>query len=92
MTKQEIQKILRAELPDWSYATSSFSNKKEYGRCDHTEKHIQLSWISFFSKEPKYDALHCLLHEIAHALVGENKGHGEEWKRKELELLTKYTT
>jgi SprT protein len=55
------------------------------GLCNYTERRITLS--KHFVANSEIDAIEqVLLHEIAHALVGQGAGHGKVWKAKASEL------
>lgn len=59
--------------------------KKRFGQCSFKNKTISLSTIltKLNSEEIVSETI---LHEIAHALVGANKGHGREWIAKAIEI------
>lgn len=55
------------------------------GLCNYTQRRITLS--KHFVASSDLDAIEqVLLHEIAHALVGQSVGHGKAWKLKASEL------
>ena len=55
------------------------------GLCNYTQRRITLS--KHFVAVSDMDAIEqVLLHEIAHALVGQSVGHGKVWKLKAAEL------
>jgi len=55
------------------------------GLCDYSKRRISLS--KHFVEVSSLDAIEqVLLHEIAHALVGQSAGHGKVWKAKATEL------
>jgi SprT protein len=55
------------------------------GLCNYTKRQITLS--KHFVAANSLDAIEqVLLHEIAHALVGQKAGHGPLWKKKATEL------
>lgn len=62
----------------WTFA---FDNaKRRAGLCDYTNRRIQVS--RYLSAKFADDEVHqVLLHEIAHAMVGHDAGHGTEWQR-----------
>lgn len=63
-----------------------FTKSEQYiGRCWQDAKRIELSLIHLNSRS-EADLFDTILHEIAHALVGPDKGHGEEWKSKCIEI------
>lgn len=49
------------------------------GVCRYKEKLIALS-VTYCLKASKEEITDTILHEIAHAIVGPNHGHGEAWK------------
>lgn len=54
--------------------------KRRAGACNYTKQRISVS--RYFVKQASREELRqVLLHEIAHALVGPNAGHGPAWKR-----------
>lgn len=59
--------------------------KRRAGLCNYTDRRITVSRHLAASFED--DEIHqILLHEVAHALVGAEAGHGAEWKRVAREL------
>lgn len=53
---------------------------RRFGICKHKKRQITLSReLTLLNDEQ--EAKETILHEIAHALVGPNKGHGPEWKQ-----------
>ena len=51
------------------------------GQCDFSNRRITLS--KHFIENSTLDSIHqVLLHEIAHALVGQDVGHGKAWKQR----------
>jgi len=71
--------LMRAhDLGGWGFR---FNNaKKRFGYCDSEQHTLSLSrhYVSLNSEELVRDVI---LHEIAHALVGEGNGHNEQWKK-----------
>lgn len=66
------------ELSDWR-VTFSRRSRRTLGLCRHRHKVIQLS-APFVRLNDEADVLDVILHEVAHALVGPGKGHGEAWQ------------
>ena len=62
----------------WRFAFNK--TRKTWGRCWYNVKVIFLS-IYFIKYNDEEVVRKTILHEIAHALVGKDKGHGAEWKR-----------
>jgi predicted SprT family Zn-dependent metalloprotease len=61
--------------------------KSSAGRCSYAQKTVTLSCDFVVSANTKEsDLRNIALHEIAHALVGADKGHGAEWKAKALKI------
>ncbi|MGR4010779.1 SprT-like domain-containing protein [Leucobacter sp. 1207-22] len=53
--------------------------KRRAGLCNFTERRITVS--RYLAEKYPLDEVHqILLHEIAHALVGPNAGHGPKWR------------
>ena len=63
------------------FEVSFMSDRKYYGKCEHSNKTIYLSdWFVLSASDE--DILDVILHEIGHAILPENViAHGEEWKR-----------
>lgn len=70
-------------LGDWTFAFNR--RKRSMGLCVYGRRTIELS-IHFVLRNEGSEILDCLLHEIAHALVGARHGHDAVWKRKCLEI------
>jgi SNF2 family DNA or RNA helicase/predicted SprT family Zn-dependent metalloprotease len=63
-----------------------FTKSNNYiGRCYHDAKRIELSLIHL-NVRSEAELRETILHEIAHALIGPNKGHNSEWKNKAIEI------
>lgn len=62
----------------WTFA---FDNaKRRAGLCDYSKRRISVS--RYLTAKFDDDETHqVLLHEVAHAMVGPEAGHGPEWKR-----------
>jgi predicted SprT family Zn-dependent metalloprotease len=70
-------------LKDWRF---DFNNRKgSYGMCYFTKKTIYLSSPLTAAMQEK-DVKNTVLHEIAHALVGQGHGHDYVWLRKAREI------
>src|SRR5262249_48938208 len=64
-------------LPGWRFTWNR--RKRSLGLCRYREKTIQLS--IYFVRDNGLEAVReTILHEIAHALAGEDAGHGPLWK------------
>lgn len=55
------------------------------GMCSHGRKTIFLSTHAT-SVNSEAEVLNTILHEIAHALVGVNEGHGDVWRNKAISI------
>jgi predicted SprT family Zn-dependent metalloprotease len=73
----------RHGLPDWSLGFNR--GKRAMGWCLYGSRTIELS-VHFVERNSAEVIRDTLLHEIAHALVGEGHGHDVVWKRKCLEI------
>ena len=63
-----------------------FNNrKKSLGVCSYRKKTIYVSQ-NVLSLINKSELINVILHEIAHALVGANHGHGYFWQKKAIEI------
>lgn len=67
----------------WNFAWTR--RKTQLGCCDHTHHTIKLS-RPYVQLNPESIVRDTILHEIAHALVGYQAGHGLVWKLKAQEL------
>lgn len=72
-------------LGDWTFELSR--GKHTLGHCDHEDRQIVFS--EYYLHLPMEEIEDTLLHEIAHALVGPDHGHGAVWKRKCREIGAK---
>lgn len=68
---------------DWSFGFDLAASRA--GVCRPRDKRIQLS-VSFCLKATRAEIEDTLLHEIAHAIVGQRHGHDAVWRAKALEL------
>lgn len=82
MTLTDIQtfaeaKLLEHNLTDWHFKFGK--SKRALGMCKRSTKVIEFSkhWIEVLEDAEIKDTI---LHEIAHALTPEDKGHGDAWK------------
>lgn len=66
-------------LYDWHFAWSR--SKRQAGCCNFSNKTITLS-APYVELNTEAEVLDTILHEIAHALVGNKAGHGWVWKAK----------
>ena len=71
-------------LDDWSVRLST-SERGYMGLCSYQDKCIILN-AHHIDINPEFGVYDTILHEVAHALVGPNHGHDEEWKAKAKEL------
>ncbi len=70
-------------LTGWTFAWNR--RKTAMGLCRYQDRRIELS-AYFVARNPVAEIHDTLLHEIAHALVGEGHGHDEVWQAKCLEI------
>lgn len=68
------EKLAQYGLHGWQFKLTIAT--QEIGQCWHDRRQIELSKVY----APYIDWRDIILHEIAHALVGEGKGHGKEWR------------
>jgi len=74
---------LITEFFPWRF---EFDNaKRRFGSCDETRKKITLS-LTLTELNKEEEVVDTILHEIAHALVGNRHGHNWIWKQKALEI------
>ena len=66
-------------LYDWQ--CSIHETKDRLGQCDPCSHLLSVCGECASSNIPDSYVYNVMLHEIAHALVGPGKGHGEEWVR-----------
>jgi predicted SprT family Zn-dependent metalloprotease len=64
-------------VADWSFGWNR--RKRSLGLCRYRQKRIELS-IYFAQANEEVQVRETILHEIAHALAGEQAGHGPRWK------------
>jgi predicted SprT family Zn-dependent metalloprotease len=64
-------------LVDWSFKLNSA--RRQLGVCKETVRRIELS-RHFVTNNTREHVVDTILHEIAHALVGTEHGHGAVWK------------
>lgn len=69
----------------WTFQITSRRGVIMCGRCYHDRRKITLT-EGHVSRHELKDVRDTILHEIAHALVGHQVGHGWEWKRKCVEI------
>lgn len=69
--------MARHGLADWSF--QFHDAEKKLGVCRYREKRIQLSYSHAINGTPD-QVTDTILHEIAHALAGQDAGHGPVWK------------
>lgn len=70
-------------LTDWSFGLSV--SHRRLGTCFYGRKLIKLSrW--HVEHDDMAKVIDTVNHEVAHALVGPGKGHGDEWQAKAVEL------
>jgi predicted SprT family Zn-dependent metalloprotease len=73
-------------LHDWHFAFNR--RKRAMGLCRYAVRTIELS-IYLVDGNGADEIRDTILHEIAHALVGQEHGHDAAWKRKCLEIGAK---
>jgi predicted SprT family Zn-dependent metalloprotease len=66
-------------LVGWTFAFNR--RKRSLGLCRYQERVIELS-IHLVQRNDADEIRDTILHEIAHALVGADDGHGPRWKAK----------
>ena len=71
------------DLRDWELTIADEMDC--LGECDYTFTEIRL-WRRFIETATYGMVLDVILHEIAHALVGFEAGHGDEWVRMYIEI------
>jgi predicted SprT family Zn-dependent metalloprotease len=70
-------------LHEWSFAFNW--RKRSMGLCSFGHRRIEIS-VHFVKRNAQAEILDTLLHEIAHALVGPDRGHDATWKSKCVEI------
>ncbi len=78
VTRQARDLMARHGLEDWSFQFDDASSRA--GACYYRMKVISMS-LQFCLEAPEDELTDTILHEIAHALVGENHMHDSVWKR-----------
>lgn len=73
------EKMNEHGLTDWLCELDGA--KVRFGLCNHKTKTISLS-EKLVSLNSESEVMNTILHEIAHALVGQGHGHSRIWKRK----------
>ena len=82
MSVSQAQAIIDKYVTGWTFAYST--SKRRLGVCKYEPKRIEISaYLAILHPEKVMDTL---LHEIAHAIVGHEAGHGPTWVSKALEL------
>lgn len=77
------EKLEEYDLQDWVFI---FDNaKRRFGQCDYGKKTISLS-RHLCNLNGEDDIRDTILHEVAHAIVGGEAGHGWQWKQKAIEI------
>lgn len=75
--------MVKNGLNNWQFGWDRA--KRRYGLCDHGRKRISLSiYLTPLSSDSEIE--NTILHEIAHALVGQKHGHDRVWKAKALQI------
>ena len=77
------QQLEKHGLSSWRFVFDNAARR--YGACFYEDKVISMS-EQFCLKSTKEDIKDVLLHEIAHALVGEEHGHDAVWRTKAFEI------
>lgn len=70
-------------LTGWNYPLDRAVNRS--GACFYRQKRISMS-AKIIAGMTEKEFMNTLLHEIAHALVGEDHGHDHAWRTKHYEL------
>lgn len=65
-------------LRDWRLCSDAAVRR--FGSCNYDARRITLS-APLVTLNSECEVLNCLLHEIAHGLVGPKHGHDETWRR-----------
>jgi predicted SprT family Zn-dependent metalloprotease len=86
--EDEVLKLGNSYLKTYNLKGWKFNldrSKKRAGACNFIKKKITVS--THFSVKCSFDVLkNAILHEIAHAIVGQGNGHNDIWKKKALEI------
>ena len=77
------QKMTEHGLNDWSFGFDDAIQRR--GCCHYSRKEITLSKVLTEIRDEQW-VVNTILHEIAHALVGQGMGHGQIWKDKAVEI------
>lgn len=78
-----LELLARHGLFDWSFTFNW--RKRTMGLCLYHVRRIELS-VHFVERNGRTEIVDTILHEIAHALVGPEHGHGATWKQKCIEI------
>ena len=71
------------KLDAWSFRFNR--RKRSVGLCQYTSRTIELS-AGYVALNGEAEVSETILHEIAHALVGPEHGHGAAWKARAVAL------
>ena len=77
--------IERHKLADTGWIFKLDYATRRFGQCNFKTKTISISTVLARLNDEEIVS-ETILHEIAHALVGARKGHGQEWRAKALEI------
>jgi hypothetical protein len=93
MNRIQATSLLRAELikhglSDWGIRINTDPTTPYVGMCSHRDKLIILNDYHI-DIHPENEVRDTILHEVAHAIVGPNMGHGFVWQQKAQELGAK---
>ena len=82
MSVSQMQAICDSHVAGWTVAYSN--SRRRLGVCKYDSKRIEISaYLAILHPEK---VLNTLLHEIAHAIVGHDAGHGPTWVHKAIEI------
>lgn len=77
------EKMQEHNLSDWQFEFTRAVRR--FGSCNYTNKKIKLS-RPLTELNNEWHVFDTILHEIAHALAGNEAGHGHQWKQKCIEI------
>lgn len=73
-----IREMNRHALSHWTFAWDD--RRRRFGSCTWAKRTITLS-RPLTEMNPVHQVRETILHEIAHALAGQDAGHGPAWRR-----------
>jgi hypothetical protein len=91
LTLADIEGLARRALHEHGLAEQGWNfgwdrALRRAGCCHHAARRISLSKPTFEVEEKGDASLDTTLHEVAHALVGANAGHGSLWRAMALQI------